>query len=112
MHWLYLCLAVIGEVIGTSFMKLLVSSGYLLSGIFVAVSMIGISYVLLSQATRAIPVALANAFWEGFGMILIGMVSFMILGEKITAVQSAALLMAVAGIVIINYGHYLQAQKA
>ncbi len=112
MHWLFLSLAVIGEVVGTSFMKLLVSSGHLLPGIFVAVSMIGISYVLLSQATRAIPVALANAFWEGFGMILIGMVSFTILGEKITTLQTAALLMAVAGIIIINYGHYLQAQKS
>jgi len=111
MHWLYLCLAVIGEVIGTSFMKLLVSNGSLVSGIFVAVSMIGSSYVLLSQATRAIPVALANAFWEGFGMILIGMVSFMILGEKITPIQTGALLMAVFGIIIINYGHYLQDQK-
>ncbi|MCX7544115.1 DMT family transporter [Marinicella gelatinilytica] len=112
MHWLYLSLAVIGEVIGTSLMKLLVSGGFLLSGILVAVSMIGISYVLLSQATRTIPVALANAFWEGFGMILIGMVSFMILGEKISAIQTAALLMAVFGIIVINYGHYLQEQKS
>jgi len=111
MHWLYLCLAVIGEVIGTSLMKLMVSNGYLLSGVFVSVSMIGLSYMLLSQATRSIPVALANAFWEGFGMILIGLVSFILLGEKISDLQTVSLLMAVLGIIIINYGHYIQAQK-
>lgn len=112
MHWVFLCLAVVGEVIGTSLMKLLVSQNHLLSGIAVAVSMIGVAYVLLSQATKTIPVALANAFWEGFGMILVGLVSFILLGEHVNSLQASAMLLAVAGIIIINYGHYVQEQKA
>ncbi len=100
-----------GEVIGTTTMKLLVSEGHQVAGTLVAIGMIGISYVLLSQATIKIPVALANAFWEGFGMILIAGVSIAILGERISVMQGIALVLAIAGIVITNYGHHLQEAK-
>ncbi len=111
MHWFFLILAVLGEVSGTTAMKILVSGGHQISGTLVAIIMIGLSYILLSQATTKIPVALANAFWEAFGMILIAAISIAVLGEQISALQSMALILAIAGIVITHYGHYTEENK-
>lgn len=108
MHWFYLVLAVVFEVVGTTIMKWFVNQGYMLSGTLFVTFMVGLAYLSLSQATTRIPVALANAFWEGLGMLLIALVSFAFLGEAISAGQAFALLLALLGIVVINYGAYVQ----
>lgn len=96
------------EVIGTAVMKWFVNQGYMLWGTLFVAFMVGLAYLSLSQATSRIPVALANAFWEGLGMLLIALVSFAFLGEAISAGQAFALLLALLGIVVINYGSYVQ----
>jgi len=108
MHWVFLLLAILGEVAGTTSMKLLVSAGHPWAGTLVVTAMIGLSYVLLSQATLRIPIAMANAFWEGLGMILIATVSWLWLDEQIQPTQAAAIALAVVGIVILNIGHHRQ----
>lgn len=111
MHWFYMVLAVVFEVIGTTVMKWFVNQGQMLLGTFFVAFMVGLAYLSLSQATSRIPVALANAFWEGLGMLLIALVSFAFLGESISLGQAGALLLAILGIVVINYGSYVQNQK-
>lgn len=111
MHWFYLILAVVFEVIGTTVMKWFVNQGHMLLGTISVAFMVGLAYVTLSQATTKIPVALANAFWEGLGMVLIASVSLVFLGEAISIGQAFALLLAVVGIAITNYGSYVQNQK-
>lgn len=108
MHWMFLILAVIGEVLGTTLMKLIVEEGYLLYGTLVAVAMVGLSYLLLSRATLRIPITLANAFWEGMGMVLIALMSLLWLGEQITGYQAAGLVLALVGVGLTNYGHHYQ----
>ncbi|MFB9356085.1 DMT family transporter [Sneathiella chinensis] len=108
MHWVYLMLAVVGEVIGTTAMKALMVDGHQVIGTLIALGTVGLAYALMSRATLRIPVALANAFWEGFGMILIALISFWVLDEYIAPLQAAAIVLAVVGIVIVNYGHYQQ----
>src|SRR5690554_1742971 len=92
-------------------MKWFVNQGYMLWGTLFVAFMVGLAYLSLSQATSRIPVALANAFWEGLGMLLIALVSFAFLGESISLGQAAALVLAIVGIVIINYGSYLQSKN-
>ncbi len=111
MHWILLILAVVGEVLGTTLMKLIVGEGYLLYGTLVAVAMVGLSYLLLSRVTLRIPITLANAFWEGMGMVLIALVSLLWLGEQITEYQVAGLVLALLGVVLTNYGHFRQQQQ-
>lgn len=111
MHWIYLIIAVTLEVIGTTVMKWLVNEDQLLLGSLFITLMVGLAYLALSQATSKIPIALANAFWEGLGMILIASVSFVFLGEAISIGQMFALLLAIIGIVIINSGHAMQEKK-
>lgn len=105
MHWVFLVLAVIGEVIGTSIMKIFVSDGYLVAGIFSATIAIGISYCLLSQATIKLPVALANAAWESLGMVFIACTSFLFLKENISTTQFAGIALALIGIAVVHRGY-------
>ncbi|GGO67325.1 DMT family transporter [Bowmanella pacifica] len=112
MHWLFLILAVVGEVIGTIGMKLLVEANQHFYGMLLAAGMVGLAYLLLSQATSIIPVALANAFWEGLGMVLIALGSLYFLGEHISALQMGAIVLALAGIGVLHYGHHLSEQQA
>lgn len=109
MHWVFLTLAILGEVLGTSLMKIFISDGYLVTGSLAAMVSVAISYLFLSQATLRIPVAFANAAWEGLGMVLIALISYRWLNEQISLIQLIGIVFAVIGIVIIHIG-YSQAE--
>lgn len=112
MHWLYLSLAVFAEVVGTIGMKHLISVGQLIQGTLAALAMIALAYLFLGRATLRIPVAVANAFWEGLGIVLIAFASYVLLGEQISFMQGIGIATAVLGIGIINYGHHQQGQTS
>lgn len=111
MHWVFLLLAVLGEVLGTSWMKALVNAGHQTEGVLAAISLVGLSYVFLSRTALKIPVAIATAFWEALGMILIALVSWLWLHETISPVQALGLVVALAGIGITHYGHHLKLRQ-
>lgn len=111
MHWVFLTLAVVGEVLGTSLMKMLSNDGYIVIGTVVAMLAVGVSYLLLSQATLRISVTFANAVWEGLGMILIMVVSFVWLQEQISVFQLLGVGLALVGIGVVHYGYH-QAEPA
>lgn len=105
MHWVFLTLAIIGEVVGTSLMKVFISEGYLIAGTVIAMMAVAISYLFLSRATIRIPVAFANAAWEGIGMVLIAFVSYLWLQEQISLVQMGGIVLSLIGIAVIHYGY-------
>lgn len=106
MHWVFLTLAIIGEVAGTSLMKLFIDEGYVVAGTAVAMIAVGTSYLLLSRATIRIPVTFANAAWEGIGMVLIAFVSFLWLQEQISVVQAIGIVLSLIGITVIHHGYH------
>lgn len=115
MHWVFLTLAIIGEVVGTSLMKLFVDEGYLVAGTAVAMLAVGLSYLLLSRATIRIPVTFANAAWEGIGMVLIAFISYLWLQEQISVVQAIGIALSLVGIAVIHHGYQqeeIEAQEA
>lgn len=105
MHWVFLTLAIVGEVAGTSLMKVFISEGYLIAGTAIAMMAVGLSYLLLSRATIRIPVAFANAAWEGIGMVLIAFVSYLWLQEQISLAQMGGIVLSLVGITVIHYGY-------
>lgn len=73
MAWLYLAMAIVAEVIGTSALKaseeftrpiptLVVVAGY------------GLAFFLLTLVLRTIPVGVAYAIWSGMGVVLVTIV--------------------------------------
>lgn len=93
-------------------MKVFISEGYLIAGTVTAMIAVGISYLLLSRATIRIPVAFANAAWEGIGMVLIAIVSFLWLHEQISPTQTAGIILSLVGIAVIHYGYSQEEEKA
>ena len=101
MTYLYLALAVVFEVIGTSALQaseqftkpkplILTAIGY------------GSAFYLLSMVLRTIPVGVAYAIWSGFGIILITLVGLIWFGQKLDLPAIIGLILIIAGVVTIN----------
>ncbi|WP_051464796.1 DMT family transporter [Carnimonas nigrificans] len=101
--WGFLFSAVIMEVVGTSFMTLSAREDALW-GYAIMAAAIAISYFLLSQSVRVLPLGLAYAIWEGLGLALIALVGFLGFGEALSLAKVAGFLLAVGGIVMISSG--------
>lgn len=101
--WFFLLGAVVTEVVGTSFMTLS-ARGDALWGYGVMAIAIAISYMLLAQAVRTIPLGLAYAIWEGLGLTLIALVGVLAFGEALSFIKIAGLLLAVGGIMLMSMG--------
>ena len=69
-HWLYLSIAIVAEVIGTSFLNSSQGFTRLVPSIVVTVGY-GVAFYFLSIALRTMSVGIAYAVWAGAGVALI-----------------------------------------
>jgi small multidrug resistance pump len=101
MSYLYLALAIVAEVIGTSALK--ATAGFTRPGpsILVAVAY-GAAFYCLSLALRSIPVGIAYAIWSGVGTALIALIGWWALGQRLDAPAWAGIGLIVAGVVVIQ----------
>jgi small multidrug resistance pump len=103
MAWVYLFLAIVAEVTGTTSMKLAEGFTKLVPSILVAF-FYGLSIVLLTLALRTMEVSVAYAVWSGVGVAIIAAVGILWLGEPATATKLVSLSLIVAGVVGLNLG--------
>ena len=100
-HWIFLAVAIISEVIATSFLKsaegftrfwpsVVVVAGYLLA------------FYLLSLTLKTIPVGVAYAIWSGIGIVLIALSGWLFLGQSLDTPAVIGLTLIVAGVIVIN----------
>ncbi|SFU80802.1 DMT family transporter [Halomonas korlensis] len=101
MSFIYLALAIIAEVIGTSALK--ASEGFtrLWPSVTVVVGY-GVAFYLLALVLRSIPVGIAYAFWAGLGIVLVTLVGIVVYGEKPDLPALVGLAMIVGGVVVIQ----------
>ncbi len=101
MAWLYLVFAILSEVVGTTALKY--SDGFTRIGPS-AVTLVAyaLSFVLLAQVLRAIPVGVAYAIWSGAGVALITLIGWTVLGQKLDAVAMGGIGLIVAGVIVLN----------
>jgi len=57
---------------------------------------------LLALVIRHIPVSLTYAIWSGVGTAGVALVGVLFLGERVGALQAAAIGLIIAGVVILN----------
>ncbi|KFC22881.1 DMT family transporter [Chryseobacterium sp. FH1] len=102
MKYLFLGLAIIFEVVGSSFMK--ASEGFTkwLPSIVVIVAYL-ICFYFLSLALKTIPLGVAYAIWAGLGIVLTAMVSVFIFKQKLDSPAIIGILLIVIGVVIMNF---------
>ncbi len=101
MGYLYLAVAILAEVIGTSFLK--VSAGFTrpLPSI-VTVIAYAIAFYALSLTLRTIPTGIAYAIWSGIGIVLIAAVAWIFQGQKLDAPALAGMALIIAGVIVMN----------
>lgn len=101
--WVYLALAVMAEVIGLTAMKVSMARGSVLGHLLLYV-LVGVSYVLLAKAVRNISIGVAYAIWEGSGIALITLVSWLAFAHALSTRELIGIGLAVLGIVLVNAG--------
>jgi small multidrug resistance pump len=101
MSYLYLCLAIAGEVTGTLALK---ASDSCTRPIAVAVVILGygVALLFLSLALRTLPVGTAYAIWSGAGTILIVICANVLFQQTLDPAGNIGIALIVAGVVILN----------
>jgi small multidrug resistance pump len=99
--WLYLVIAIVAEVVGTSFLR--ASSGFtrLLPSLLV-VAGYATAFYFLSLTLAVIPVGIAYAAWSGVGVTLVALIGWLLLGQKLDAAGITGMALIVAGVVVLN----------
>jgi len=98
MSWVYLILAIVMEVIGTTNMKL--SQGF--TKIVPSVLMFvfyGISFAFITLALKKLDISITYAIWSGVGTALIAAIGFFYFKEPVTAIKIGSIALIVIGVI-------------
>lgn len=99
--WIYLLIAIVAEVAGTSSLK--ASEGFTRLGPSVVVIVgYGITFYCLSIALKAIPMGIAYGIWSGVGIVLISLVGFFVFHQKLDLPALLGLGLIGAGVLVVN----------
>ncbi len=101
MHWLYLAIAIVAEVIGTSALK--ASDGFTkLYPSLVVIVGYGVSFYCLSLTLRTIPIGIAYAIWSGVGIVLISLIGWLAFNQKLDLPALLGISLIAAGVAVLN----------
>lgn|SRR5690606_14395786 len=102
MKYLFLSLAIILEVIGSSFMK--ASNGF---SKIIPTSITIVAYIacffFLSQALKHIPLGIAYAIWGGLGIVLTAIISVVIFKQPLDLPAIIGIILIVSGVFVMNF---------
>ncbi|OZI11174.1 hypothetical protein CEW92_12940 [Bacillaceae bacterium SAS-127] len=102
MHWMYLSLAIVFEVIGTISMKQSQGLTKMLPSLLMIVFYLG-SFSCLALALKTIEVSVAYAIWSGVGISIISIIGILYFGETMNMLKVAAILLIIVGVVTLNF---------
>ncbi|QBF30979.1 multidrug efflux SMR transporter [Thalassococcus sp. S3] len=101
MPWLFLAIAITGEVIATTALKS--SEGF--TRLWPSVtSVLGymVAFYFLSLVLKTIPVGIAYAIWAGAGVAMVAIIGAVLFGQKLDLAAIVGISMIVGGVVILN----------
>ena len=94
MSWLFLTLAIVLEVCGTTCMKLSEGFSRLIPSILIFV-FYGFSFAAFTQALKRIDLSFAYAVWAGLGVLLIGTIGILYFKEPISVLKIISMMFRV-----------------
>ena len=101
MNWVYLGLAIVGEVIGTSALK--ASAGLTRPGpALLAIVGFAVALYFLGLTLRTIPVGIAYAIWSGAGIVVISLIGYFAFGQVLDPAALVGIGLIMAGVLVIN----------
>jgi small multidrug resistance pump len=99
--FLFLGIAIVAEVLGTTAMK--ASEGFTkLVPSIATVLAYGTAFYFLSQVLSTIPVGIAYAIWSGVGIVLISLLGWFVYKQALDAPAVIGMGLIIAGVVVIN----------
>ena len=100
MAYVYLGIAILAEVIGTSCLKL--SDGFTRPvPAIVTVIGYGLAFYFLALALRTVPTGVAYAIWSGAGIVLITAVAWDFQGQRLDWPALAGMGLIIAGVAVM-----------
>lgn len=101
MSYLYLAIAIVAEVIGTSALKAAHGFTRPLPSL-VVVAGYGVAFYFLSLALTTIPVGVAYAIWSGVGVVLIALVGWVVFRQSLDMPALLGIGLILAGVMVIQ----------
>ena len=101
MKWMYLYIAISGEVVATSALR--ASDGFTKlgpSGLVVAGY--AIAFYFLSLTLTTIPIGIAYAVWSGAGIVLTSIIGWRLFGQSLDLPALIGIALILAGVAVIN----------
>jgi len=98
MSWVYLIIAIITEVIGTTNMKLSHGFTKVVPSILMVVFYI-ICFAFMTLALKKLDVSITYAIWSGVGTALIAAIGVLYFKEPVTAIKIGSIALIVIGVV-------------
>ncbi|GAF59511.1 LOW QUALITY PROTEIN: ethidium bromide-methyl viologen resistance protein EmrE [Psychrobacter sp. JCM 18902] len=96
----YLAIAIICEVVGTTF---LVKSEQFTRLVPTIMGVLyAISFYLLTQTIKTIPLGIAYALWGGLGIVLTSLVGLIFFKQSLDTAAVVGIAMIVGGVVVMN----------
>jgi small multidrug resistance pump len=102
MHWLYLSIAILAEVIATSSLKAAEGFTRLIPSLIVVFGY-GTAFYFLSLTLRTMQVGTAYAIWSGVGTVIISIVAWLLYNQKLDAPSILGMALIISGVFIIKF---------
>jgi small multidrug resistance pump len=101
MQYYYLAGAIVAETIGTSALSQAAGFTRLVPTLIVLVSF-ATSFYLMSLALQSIPVGIAYAIWAGAGIVLITLIGWAFLNQKLDFPAFVGMGLILAGVIVLR----------
>jgi small multidrug resistance pump len=99
--YLYLALAIVFEVLGTSALKASETFTRLVPSLVTLIAYT-VSFVFLALSLRTIPIGIAYAMWAGLGIVLIAMIGWLWFKQPLDVPALIGLALIICGVVVVN----------
>ena len=101
MKWVYLVLAIVGELVGTSALK--GAEGFTrLWPSLISIAGYVVAFYFLSLSLKDIPVGIAYALWSAIGIVLVSIIGYFMYGQKLDTPAMIGIGLIISGVVVIN----------
>ena len=101
LFWIYLLIAILTEVVGTTLMKVSQGLTRLVPSVLMFV-LYGVSFVFMALALKKIEVSTAYAIWSGLGTALIAIIGIVWFRESINLPKLVGLVLIIGGVILLN----------
>lgn len=101
MTWIFLSIAILSEVIATTALKLSDSFTRLWPSV-TTVLFYGLAFWCLTIPMRTLPTGVIYAIWSGAGIVLIALIGWLLLDQKLDWPALLGMGLIIAGVLIIN----------